>query len=192
MEGFELLIQEKMDFYLLIGLLALSFLSAFGVNIHWFLNHSKYNGISFYFPIVALAFLPLILLRFLALILMYENKIKKINYFTAGKMVLMTILFYFLVPKMKINGALMTIGISNLLNVCIFYKILHIKILRARKIYFYITFFVLLNSVMLFLNKSTLVSSIAILQFGLFVLIFLIKYQKELRKQWQPFKNNLT
>ncbi|MDR7209371.1 oligosaccharide flippase family protein [Flavobacterium piscis] len=187
-EKFELLIQEKMDFYLLVGFMALSFLSAFGINIHWFLNHSKYNGISLYFPIVTLAFLPLILLRFLALILMYENKIKKINYFTAGKIVLMTILFYFLVPELKINGALMTIGISNLLNVCIFYKILHVKILPGRKIYFYITLFALLNSVMLFLNKSTLVSSIAIIQFSLFVLIFLVKYQKELRKQWQLLK----
>lgn len=191
-DGFELLIQEKMDFYLLVGLMVLSFLSAFGINIHWFLNHPKYNGISLYFPIVALAFLPLILLRFLGLILMYENKIKKINYFAAGKIVLMAILFYFLIPLLKINGALMTIGISNLLNVCVFYKIIQAKILPGRKIYFYVSLFVLLNSVILFLDKSRLAPTIAILQFGLFVLIFLMKYQKELRKQWQPYKNNLT
>jgi O-antigen/teichoic acid export membrane protein len=187
-EGFELLVQEKMDFYLLIGLMVLSFLSAFGINIHWFLNHPKYNGISLYFPIVALVFLPLILLRFLGLILMYENKIKKINYFAVGKIVLMAILFYFLVPQLKINGELMTIGISNLLNVCVFYAIIQAKILPGREIYFYVSLFVLLNSVMLFLNKSTLAPTIAILQFGFFILIFLIKYQKELRKQWQPYK----
>lgn len=190
-EGFELLIQEKMDFYLLIGFMALSFLSAFGTNIHWFLNHSKYNGISLYFPIVALAFLPLILLRFLALILMYENKIKKINYFTAGKIVLMTILFYFLIPMLKINGALITIGISNLLNVYIFYKIIHTRVLPSRRICFYIAFFIFLNSMMLFLNKPALVSLTAILQFGIFVLIFLMMYQKELRKTITTIKNNL-
>lgn len=188
LEGFELLIQKKLDFYLLIGLLALSFLSAFGTNIHWFLNHSKYNGISLYFPIVAFTYLPLILLRFLALILMYENKIKKINYFTGGKLVLMAILFYFLVPQFKIYGALMTIGLSNLLNVCIFYKINDIKVLPSQKINFYIILFILLNSIMLFFSKSTFVSLIAITQFCLFVLVFLMKYQKELRKQLAPFK----
>ncbi|MFB9076184.1 oligosaccharide flippase family protein [Flavobacterium procerum] len=181
-EGFELLVQQKIDFYLLVGFVALSFLCAFGTNIHWFLNHNKYNGISFYFPIVALAFSPLILLRFLALILMYENKIKKINYLTVAKIIVMTILFYFLIPKLKINGALMTIGISNLLNVCIFYTILETKVLPDIKNYFYFILFVLLNSVMLFLDKSSLVSSIAIFQFGLFILIFLIKYQKKLRR----------
>ena len=190
-EDFELLIQKKIDFYILIGLVALSFLAAFGTNIHWFLNHPKYNGISLYFPLVVLAFLPLILLRFWALILSYENKINKINYFTVGKIVLMTTLFYFLIPILKINGALITIGVSNLLNVYIFYKIIHAKVLPGRKIYFCIALFIFLNSVMLFLNKPTLVSLIAILQFGVFVLIFLMMYQKELRKTISTIKNNL-
>jgi len=74
-------IQKRMDFYLLVGLVSLSFLLAFGTNIHWFLNHEKYNGINIYFTWIALAFLPLIILRFLALILIYENKISKINIF---------------------------------------------------------------------------------------------------------------
>lgn len=187
-----MLIQKKIDFYLLIGLVALSFLAAFGTNIHWFLNHPKYNGISLYFPLIVLAFLPLILLRFWALILSYENKINKINYFTAGKIILMTILFYFLIPMLKINGALMTIGISNLLNVYIFYKIIHSKVLPSRKIYFYIAFFIFLNSMMLFLDKPTLVSFIAIIQFITFILIFLMMYQKELRKTITTIKNNLT
>lgn len=191
-EDFELLIQKKIDFYLLIGLVSLSFLAAFGTNIHWFLNHPKYNGISLYFPLIVLAFLPLILLRFWALILSYENKINKINYFTAGKIVLMTILFYFSVPMLKINGALITIGISNLLNVYIFYKIIDTRVLPSRKIYSYTALFIFLNSMMLFLNKPALVSLIAIIQFSIFVLIFLMMYQKELRKTITTIKNNLT
>jgi O-antigen/teichoic acid export membrane protein len=190
-EDFESLIQKKIDFYLLIGLVALSFLVAFGTNIHCFLNHPKYNGISLYFPLIVLVFLPIILLRFWALILSYENKINKINYFTVGKIILMTILFYFLVPIWKINGALMTIGVSNLLNIYIFYKIINAKVLPSRKIYFYIALFIFLNSMMLFLNKPALVSLIAIIQFGVFVLIFLMIYQEELRKTITTIKNNL-
>lgn len=190
-EDFESLIQKKIDFYLLIGLVALSFLVAFGTNIHCFLNHPKYNGISLYFPLIVLVFLPIILLRFWALILSYENKINKINYFTVGKIILMTILFYFLVPIWKINGALMTIGVSNLLNIYIFYKIINAKVLPSRKIYFYISLFIFLNSMMLFLNKPALVSLIAIIQFGVFVLIFLMIYQEELRNTITTIKNNL-
>ncbi|MEO8238231.1 MAG: oligosaccharide flippase family protein [Flavobacterium sp.] len=191
-EDLKLLIQKKIDFYLLIGLVVLSFLTAFGTNIHLFLNHPKYNGISLYFPLIALAFLPLILLRFWALILSYENKINKINYFTICKIILMTILFYFLVPMLKINGALITIGVSNLLNVYIFYRIIHAKVLPSRKIYFYILLFIFLNSMMLFLDKPRLVSLIAIIQFSIFVLIFLMIYQKELGKTITTIKNNLT
>lgn len=44
---------------------------------------------------------------------------------------------------------------------------------------------------MLFLNKPTLVPLIAILQFGVFILIFLMIYQKELRKTISTIKNNL-
>ncbi len=58
-------IKKKMDFYLLVGIVSLSFLLAFGTNIHWFLNQEKYNGISIYFSWIVLAFLPLLTFRFL-------------------------------------------------------------------------------------------------------------------------------
>lgn len=184
-------IQNRLDFYLLVGILALSFLVAFGTNIHWFLNNQKYNGISIYFTWIALAFLPLILLRFLALILIYENKISKINYFSAAKIILMCLCFYFLIPMYKINGALITIGISNVLNVFIFYKIVEIKIKPSPFVYIYLLVFVAINALIIIADQVKFVSLISFLQFGLFVFLFFKKYWNDISSQFYQLKSNL-
>lgn len=184
-------IQNRLDFYLLVGILALSFLVAFGTNIHWFLNNQKYNGISIYFTWIALAFMPLILLRFLALILIYENKISKINYFSAAKIILMCICFYFLIPMYKIYGALITIGISNVLNVFIFYKIIEIKIKPSPFVYVYLLVFVAINALIIIADQAKFVSLISFLQFGLFVFLFFKKYWNDILSQFYQLKTNL-
>lgn len=184
-------IQNRLDFYLLVGILALSFLVAFGTNIHWFLNNQKYNGISIYFTWIALAFMPLILLRFLALILIYENKISKINYFSAAKIILMCICFYFLIPMYKIYGALITIGISNVLNVFIFYKIIEIKIKPSPFVYVYLLVFVAINALIIIADQAKFVSLISFLQFGLFVFLFFKKYWDDILSQFYQLKTNL-
>ncbi len=184
-------IQYRLDFYLLIGILALSFLVAFGTNIHWFLNNPKYNGISIYFTWIALAFLPLILLRFLALILIFENKISKINYFTVAKILLMCGCFYFLIPLFKIYGALITIAISNLLNVFIFYKILENKTTPSRFVYLYLLVFIAITNLIIISEDAKVVSLISFLQFGLFVLMFIKKYWNDIFLQFHQLKSKV-
>lgn len=182
-------IQKKMDFYLLMGLLSLSFLVVFGTNIQWFLNNEKYNGITIYFPLIAIAFSPLLLLRFLALLLIYENKISAVNYFSLAKIMLMSILFFIFIPIYKINGALITIGISNVLNVFIFYKIIQTKVFPSKKILFYMLLFILTCSIMIVFKQTKFVSLIAVCQFLCFVLLFLANYKNDVKIQWQELIN---
>lgn len=169
-------IQEKLDFYWLIGLLAFSFLLAFGTHIDWFLQHEKYNGIRTYFPWMTLAFLPVIGIRFWALQLVYEKQIGKINWFYFGKIILMTLLFIGLVPIYKIYGAIVTIALSNLLNIVVFFMLTTVRVLPSRKVLFNTLFFIGLNSVILFVTDTNFISLITLSQFLLFSMLFVSHY----------------
>jgi O-antigen/teichoic acid export membrane protein len=183
-------IQKNMDFYLLVGIVSLSFLLAFGTNIHWFLNQEKYNGIRIYFPWIVLAFLPLLTFRFLALVLVYENKINKINYFSIVKIALMCGLFWLLIPMFKIYGALVTIGISNVLNVVIFYKILQNKVLPSLYVNLCSLLLILISIFILIAENSKYVSLVSVIQFILFIFLFSKKYWNEITNQIRQIKLN--
>lgn len=178
-------IQEKLDFYWLIGLLAFSFLLAFGTHIDWFLQHEKYNGIRAYFPWMILAFLPIIGIRFWALQLVYEKQIGKINWFYFGKIILMALLFVGLVPIYKIYGTIVTIAISNLLTIMVFFMLTSVRVLPSQKVLFNTLFFIGLNSVILFATDTNFISLITLSQFLLFSLLFVNHYWDKIKSIWK-------
>lgn len=170
-------IKEQMDFYILIGLVSLSFLVFFGTQIHWFLNNPKYNEISIFFPLIGIAFLALIFLRFYALQLIYENKVHKMNVFSFVKIILMAVLFMVLIPKLGINGALITLVISNFLNTILFYFIIEKKVLPSVKIIFYCILFFIINLFLCIYSNTKLLSLVTLFMFILFGILFLNNYK---------------
>lgn len=173
-------IQEQLDFYLWIGFVSFSGLIAFGVHIDWFLLNEKYVGTSTYFIPMALAFFPLLITRFLALQLIYDQKIEKLNWFIAIKIILMASLFYLFIPKMGILGAILSIGISNVLNLLFFYWVDERKIIPSKKELGFLLVFIFTNLYLLFNQKTKFVSLITIGQFLFYGFLFLQFYRKKL------------
>ncbi len=173
-------VQVQFNFYLLIGLLSLSFLVFFGVHIHWFLDNPKYNGIAPYFPMIGIAFLPMIFLRFFALQLIYENKVSKMNVYSAIKIIIMAILFWILIPEFGIPGAIITLAVSNFLNAFLFFILLKNKTLPRVKIISYCMSFLILNLVLCFKENAYLLSLVSSFQCLLFVGIFFLQYKNQI------------
>ena len=174
-------IQEQLDFYLWIGLVVFSFLIGFGFNIDWFLQNEKYVGLTTYFIPMVLAFFPLIGIRFMALILIYKQKVSKLNNVLLIKIIIMAGLFYLLIPIMGINGAILSIGISNLLNVVIFYFMIENKLLPSKKVMAFTIGFIALNLFLLFNPQTKFVYLIASGQCIVLGLLFVHFYQKKLK-----------
>jgi len=174
-------VREKLDLYLMFGLMAFSFLLAFGSHIHWFLNHEKYNGIAQYFPWITLAFLPVIGIRFWALQLVFEKKVGQINRFLLGKIIFLFLLFLVLIPIYKIYGALITIGISNILNALVFFKLTPLKVLPSKKIKRFILLFIGLNTVIVLIEKTNFLSLVTVFQFLLMSGLFINYYRNHLK-----------
>lgn len=175
-------LKEKLDFYWLIGILVFSFLTAFGTHIHLFLNNEKYNGISIYFPWITIAFLPVIAIRFYALQLVYEKQISKINWFSFVKIIVMTLLFFVLIPIHKIYGAIVAIGISNVLNLLVFYSLTTTKVLPSPEVIYFTMLFLGINTLLMFIDQANFISLIAIAQFLLFGFLFLKQYWAKIKK----------
>jgi O-antigen/teichoic acid export membrane protein len=175
-------IQEQLNFYLFVGLVALSFLIAFGTNIEWFLQNEKYVGVSQYFIPMVLAFLPLIGIRFLALQLVFDKKVSKINWFTVVKLFFMIGLFYVLIPIFGIEGAIITIGISNFINLLLFYFLVELKIVPSQKIILYTFSFIGINFLLIFSENTKFVSLISIGQFFVFGFLFIHYYWSKIKK----------
>lgn len=174
-------IQEQLDFYLWIGLVVFSFLIGFGFNIDWFLQNEKYVGLTTYFIPMVLAFFPLIGIRFMALILIYKQKVSKLNNVLLIKIIIMAGMFYLLIPIMGINGAILSIGISNLLNMVIFYFMIENKVLPSKKVMAFTIGFIILNLFLLFNPQTKFVYLIASGQCIVLGLLFVHFYQKKLK-----------
>jgi hypothetical protein len=174
-------IQEQLDFYLWIGLVVFSFLIGFGFNIDWFLQNEKYVGLTTYFIPMVLAFFPLIGIRFMALILIYKQKVSKLNNVLLIKITIMAGMFYLLIPIMGINGAILSIGISNLLNMVIFYFMIENKVLPSKKVMAFTIGFIILNLFLLFNPQTKFVYLIASVQCIVLGLLFVHFYQKKLK-----------
>jgi O-antigen/teichoic acid export membrane protein len=173
-------LQFQFDFYLMIGLLSLSFLVFFGIHIHWFLDNPKYNGVAPYFPMIGIAFLPMIFLRFFALQLIYEKKVSKMNAYSAIKIIIMALLFWVLIPKFGIPGAIITLAVSNFLNALLFSVLLNNKTLPRLKIIFYCTTFLILNLALCFIENAYLLSLVSTFLLILFGGIFLLNYKTQI------------
>lgn len=174
-------IQEQLDFYLWAGLVVFSFIIGFGFNIDWFLQNEKYVGISTYFIPMVLAFFPLIGIRFIALILVYNQKVSKLNKVLLIKIIFMAVLFYILIPIMGINGAIISIGISNLLNLVFFYLLTENKLLLSKKLMTFIVGFITMNLFLIFNQQSKFVYLVATAQCIVMGMLFIFFYRKKLK-----------
>lgn len=183
-------LQQQIDFYVMAGLVALSFLVFFGVHIHWFLNNPRYNGIAVFFPWIGIAFLPLVFLRFFALQLIFENKVHKMNLFSLVKIGLMTLLFWVFIPKFGIHGAIYTLVFSNFINASLFFVLLKNRILPIKKILLYCIVFLLLCIVLCGIESSKWLSLVALFMVLLYSVLFLQYYKMELKNYFQK-KNSI-
>lgn len=174
-------VQHQLDFYIMIGLLSLSFLVLFGLHIHWFLNNTKYNGIAVYFPWLGLAFLPIILLRFYALQLIFEKSVHKMNVFSIVKILFMVFFFWLLIPKYKIYGCITTLAFSNVVNLILFYLILSNKFFPSKKVMICIIIFIVLNVILCNVTSSELLSLVSLTLFLTISVLFISNYKIELK-----------
>ncbi len=110
-----------LQFYLFVGALGLSGIILIGTNLELFTVNEKYLEIQPYFILASIASIPLIMVRYFTLIFIYYKKSKDLTIVTITKAVIMFSLMYLLIPKYEINGAIIAISISYLLNAMIFY-----------------------------------------------------------------------
>ncbi len=174
-------VQHQFDFYMMIGVVTLSFLVLFGLHIDSFLSNSKYTGIAVYFPWISLAFLPFVALRFFALQLIFEKKVHKMNIFLVVKILFMFLLFWILIPKFEIYGCITTLAISNVLNVILFYNLLSCKVKQSKKVSKVISIFILFNLILCSIEHPKLLSLISLLLFLFVSISFFIFYKQELK-----------
>lgn len=174
-------VREKFELYLMIGLLAFSFLLVFGTHIHWFLHHEKYNNIQQYFPWITIAFFPVIGIRFWALQLVFDKQVGEINKFLMGKIIFLTLLFLGLIPIYKTYGAITAIGFSNMVNAFVFFKLTKLKVLPSPKITLFIALFISINGFLLLLKQANFLSLITVLQFLLLGWLFLSHYRNRFK-----------
>jgi O-antigen/teichoic acid export membrane protein len=114
-------VNSFLQFYLFIGVLGLSGIILVGSNLELFTDNEKYLAIQPYFILAAIASIPLIIVRYFTLIFIYYKKSKDLTLVTIVKTLIMFLLMFLLIPKYEINGAIISISISYLLNAFIFY-----------------------------------------------------------------------
>lgn len=114
-------VNSFLQFYLLVGALGLSGIILIGTNLEIFTDNEKYLAIRPYFVFAAIASVPLVIVRYFTLIFIYYKKSKDLTVVTIVKAVIMFLLMFLLIPKYEINGAIIAISISYLMNALIFY-----------------------------------------------------------------------
>ena len=124
-EESEKVITLYFNLFVLLGLLTLSGIIMVGSNLDLITENIKYLSIRQFFVLAGLAAIPMVILRYLAMVLIYYKKTKDVTITTIIKTILMVILMVYMVPKYGINGAIIAVSISYLLNSVIFYWLIN-------------------------------------------------------------------
>jgi hypothetical protein len=98
------------------------------------------------------------------------------------KLFIMIGLFYVLIPIFGIEGAIITIGISNLINLLLFYFLVELKIVPSQKIILFTFSFIGINFLLIFSENTKFVSLISIGQFFVFGFLFIHYYWSKIKK----------
>lgn len=97
-------------------LLVLSFCVFLTSNLGLLTDEKKYLDIVQYAPLAALAFLPALLLQFIHQEMLYESKAGRISLFLFLSVCVQLALLFLLVPSLKIQGALLSLTVSSMIN----------------------------------------------------------------------------
>jgi hypothetical protein len=100
--------------------------------------------------------------------------------YSAIKIIVMALLFWVLIPKFGIPGAIITLAVSNFLNALLFSVLLNNKTLPRLKIIFYCTTFLILNLALCFIENAYLLSLVSTFLLILFGGIFLLNYKNQI------------
>ena len=106
--------------YQIVGLLVLMGILMVGNHLHLITDNIKYQSISQFFPLGVVVAAPFLMVRFIAMLFLYYQKTGMLAVFTFVKFSIMFILMLLLIPQFGINGALISIGISNIINLVLF------------------------------------------------------------------------
>lgn len=106
--------------YQIIGLLVLVGILIVGSHFYLITDNLKYRSISQFFPLGVIVSAPFLMVRFIAMLFLYYQKTGMLAALTFVKFSIMFTLMLFLIPKLGINGALIAIGISNVINLILF------------------------------------------------------------------------
>jgi len=137
-------VQRYFIIYQIIGLLLLAGILLLGNHLHFITDNEKYQSISRYFPLAVLVVAPFLMVRFIAMLFLYYQKTVMLAVFTFIKFSIMFILMLFLIPEFGINGALISIGISNIINLILFAYLIekhHSKLINYVPIFFRLLLF---------------------------------------------------
>ncbi len=109
--------------YLYVGLVCLSGVIMVGSNLDFLTDNPKYLEIREYLVLASIASIPLFLLRFLNLIIAFHKKSAALTRAALIKTAFMVVLMLILIPSWGINGAIVAIGLSHLINFMLFYRV---------------------------------------------------------------------
>jgi O-antigen/teichoic acid export membrane protein len=118
-------INTYFNLFILVGFVTLSGILMIGSNLDLITDNYKYLSIRHFFVLASLAAIPMVVLRYLSLILIYYKKSKELTVATAVKTLIMLGLMLYMVPLFGIPGAIIAVSISYILNVIIFYILIH-------------------------------------------------------------------
>lgn len=171
--------------YQIIGLLVLVGILLVGSHLHLITDNVKYQSISRFIPLGLVVTAPFLMIRFIAMLFLYYQKTGMLATLTFVKLSIMFVLMLIFIPRFGINGALIAIGISNVIGLILFaYPIEkhHSKLINYIPILFRLFLF-LVSVACFFLLKSFL--SAALLSWLILVLLAFVFYFLDKKK---PFR----
>ena len=165
--------------YILAGLALIAAIICLATPLEWWLNNSQYKIINKYVWWMALVLIPFVFVRFYALIILYFKTPWLLTIVAFIKLILLSTLFYFLLPVYGFYGIFAALGISQLINALVFARINDYPIA--------ITPAILSLSLLLIISLISQIVWNVHFVFYIFVSVLLFKLYKEFRWKLKPF-----
>lgn len=176
--------------YTNIGIFSLAGIMLIGSNLHLITSNPKYLSIVVYFPVAILAVIPMILVKYEILVILFYKKTFLLSIITIIKTLFMIFIMIILIPKYGIYGAILSLSISNILNL-ISFKILNSKLSNLHfehmQLLYRILPFVILIFLHCFFGESIGYSLSSILVFCLTVIFIGFMERTKLKSILKPF-----
>ncbi len=113
--------KQVANWYFVLGMLAISGIILVGSNLNFITDNTRYLTVIPLFTLGGLVMMPQMFIRIPALILVYSKDSKFISYASFISLILIVVLFFMLIPKFQLYGALYALGIMNLFLLILFY-----------------------------------------------------------------------